>query len=110
MGKTTKMKVEPGDKVYLKGNFRDIFKKNNGVRFMPEMDRFRGQQVMILAINLVYTTGESPKPTIICRMICAGQCDIRIPLECIDRSKGLVRNGTRMTMINKELYINIPKD
>lgn len=101
-----KIKLLPGDEVYLKNTFERYFTKHTGLLFRREMNAFQGQRVRITSVIITY--GEQRATySFVASHLHTNKCE-RFPVICIDRSQPLIRNGKRITLIKKEIYIQMP--
>ena len=104
-----KLKINTGDRVYLKDTFEKYFSKySTGITYRPdEMNIFRGQQVIVTSLVTTYAH-KKVYHSFTCRMTKVhGSREIRLPIVCINRSQPLIRNGKKISLIHKELYIRL---
>ena len=102
------MEIKTGDIVYLKSTFKKVFTKKSILKYNPRsMNVFQGRKVKIIGVVLNYTrTGIEGK--ISCSMMDITENKIQseiLLLDCIDKSKPLIRNNKKYSLLNKELYL-----
>ena len=106
LGKTKLiLRVEPQDELYLKSTFEKYFTKETGLLFRKEMNGYQGQRVKVISTIITHHKQKKPTYSIVCVPINGLKEAQRFPLICIDRSQPLIRNGKRISLKNKELYI-----
>ena len=96
-------RIKTGDKVYLKGRFKPYFRKEMNLMYRPaEMDILQGKQIVIALVLPEFSTITE---SIVCTNLNTITTLVRLPLICIDRSKPLIRNGKKYSLLKKTLYI-----
>lgn len=102
-----KLRLETKDEVYLKDSFERYFTKKTGLLFRKEMNALCGQRVIVSSTIKTYHENSDPTYSFVATSVNGLKHCERLPLECIDRGKPLIRNGRKYSLINKDLYIQI---
>lgn len=105
--KKLKIRIEPGDEVYLKDTFKKYFTKELGLLFREELGKFNGQRVRIISVIRHYHDQKESTYSFTAIRVDGLKQYEQFPLVCIDRRQPLIRNGKRISLLNKELYILI---
>lgn len=117
MNKIKPFAIKLEDKVYLKHEFKRYFSTQDLLLYTPEMDRFKGKQVLIKSLHVTHSFKAPYNPiddhfTFVCRIanknLNLGDIEVRLPIVCIDRSQPLIRDNRKVMLKNKQLYFLVP--
>jgi hypothetical protein len=113
MTQISKIRLLPGDEIYLKNTFERYFTNKTGLLFRKEMNAFQGQRVRIISTIITYHGYNEkgihriiPTFSFVAVQLTTNKWE-SFPIICIDRSQPLIRDGKRITLIKKEIYIHM---
>lgn len=103
------MRVEAGDIVHLKYNLKRSMVASK-LPFTKAHEVFHGQKVLITSVNITYGEKQHIGYSFLCKLTTVHNHKgvAQFPLDSIDRSYPLIRNGKKFSLLHKKLYIYIP--